>query len=361
MKRIKRVVCLLLVLCTLCGIAAVPANAGTVYVTSVDTERYATLKNVGSKKMLNVYGNRSANNTNITVYQSDGTSGQDVRAYEYNGYYYFTFRCSPKRALNIYGDHCYANANCCLWDITEHPTQLWELEYVPSKQAYILRSIDNAKYCLTACGSANSSNVCIKEYNGSDYQLWTSSLFSNVTSPSSTTTLTVSAIKSQIQNTYSTAKKLAGKSSFNGWCGLYVKTELQALGIIGSGSKDSDCNGNGNQWYSNVKSGKTSTGYTKTKVSGGSNCLANLVKQYGNTMKNIVISYPHQYGYTDKNPGAGHVVFIHAIINGTVYYSESYATSGIAEGGVLTKSVSAFDSAYTSSYGKALGAIIFTK
>lgn len=176
----------------------------------------------------------------------------------------------------------------------------------------------------------------------------------------SNTSISASSIKTQITSTYSSAKKLAKVSNFSGKCGTYVKSQLHVLGIINQ-SKDTDCAGNGNKFYGNVKSGKTSTGYTKTKVSGGAKCLANLVNTYGKNIKNIVISYPHQYGYTNSNPGAGHVVFIHAIINGTVYYSDNYKVGSVSEGGVLTKTVANFDSAYTSSYGNAIGAIYFHK
>ncbi len=169
-------------------------------------------------------------------------------------------------------------------------------------------------------------------------------------------TVSASSIRTQITNTYAAAKKTSGFSSFNGWCGAYVQHQLNALGIIQI-SSDTDCRGNGNQWYSNVKAGKTSTGYTKTKLAGGADCLSNIVKTYGNNITNIVISYPYQYGYSYQNPGAGHVVLIHAIIGGTVYYSECYSP----EGTVRTSTAAKFDAAYRNSYGNALGAIYFHK
>lgn len=183
---------------------------------------------------------------------------------------------------------------------------------------------------------------------------------SKKTSTSASANISASSVKTQITSTYSSAKKLAGVSNFSGKCGNYVKSQLHVLGVINK-SKDTDCAGNGNKFYNNVKSGKTSTGYTKTKVSGGSKCLTNLVNTYGKNIGNIVISYPHQYGYTNSNPGAGHVVFIHAIINGTVYYSDNYKVGSVPEGEVLTKTVANFDSAYTNSYGNAIGAIYFHK
>lgn len=172
--------------------------SATTYSPTIKTGTYATIKNVGSGKMLNVYGSKSANNTNITVYAKDNTSGQDVKAYSANGGYYFTFRCSTSRALNIYGTSCKESANVCIWNITKNPTQIWTIEYVPSKDAYILRSKSNSSYCLTANGSSNSSNVCIKKYTGSTYQLWTSSLFNKNASNASTQTTTNSSSKTYL-------------------------------------------------------------------------------------------------------------------------------------------------------------------
>lgn len=175
---LTKTLAIILSLVTMLSICFVPANAATSYTITVKTGSSSTIKNVGSNKMLNVYGSKSANNTNITVYQNDNTSGQQITPTAYNGAFYFTFKCSTSRALNIYGTSCKENANVCIWNITKNPTQLWILEYVPSKNAFIIRSKSNTNYCLTANGSSNSSNVCIKKYTGSSYQLWTSSLFS---------------------------------------------------------------------------------------------------------------------------------------------------------------------------------------
>lgn len=174
------------------GFSASAAN----YTTSVKTGSYATIKNVGAGKMLNVYGSKAANNTNITVYANDNTTGQQVKATSYNGGYYFTFKCSTSRALNIYGTSCKESANVCIWNLTKNSTQLWTIEYVSSKSAYIIRSKSNKDYCLTANGSSNGSNVCIKKYTGSNYQLWTSSLFSTKTTNSTTSSGTTGSTSS---------------------------------------------------------------------------------------------------------------------------------------------------------------------
>lgn len=46
-----------------------------------------------------------------------------------------------------------------------------------------------------------------------------------------------------------------------------------------------------------------------------------------------------------KNNGsgvAGHVSFIHAIIDGKVYYSDNYRYCGMSEGSVIVKTISKF-------------------
>ena len=92
----------------------------------------------------------------------------------------------------------------------------------------------------------------------------------------------------------------------------------------------------------------------------------------GKNISNVLISYPYQYGGSYEKPGAGHVVFIHAVINGKVYYSESYSDTRInkktgkkeivvKEGSVRTKTVKDFDTQYKNMYGKPIGAVYFYK
>ncbi len=169
-------------------------------------------------------------------------------------------------------------------------------------------------------------------------------------------------ITSQIYSTYDSALRLYqreedGGSSFDGYCGKYVRFQLRTLGLISK--LDTDVRGNGNTMYGNTKSGTTSTGYIKNKY-GGNNCLYDIINSYpGQSVYNIFVSWTYQYGASASNPGAGHVTFIHAIINNVVYYSEGYATSGVAEGTPLISSLSSFYSKYNKSYGNAIGAVHF--
>ncbi|HCT90049.1 MAG TPA: hypothetical protein DF613_01505 [Lachnospiraceae bacterium] len=383
---------LALAMCVSLGTTGINAATAS-YAVTVATDKYYTIKNVGSgNKYLNVYANSSANNANITLWEADGTGGEEFQFVKSGSSYVIVPRCAKKRALNVYtAGSAKDGNNVCTWTKTGDSTQRWVVTYEDSKNAYVIRSANNNDLCLTAAGSKNGANVSVQKYTGRGYQLWACSAFSaertdpspsdneeqepspsdneeQEPSPSNngiSSKNKVKAVQAQIRNAYAKARKMSGMSSFNGWCGTYVRYQLAALGIINQ-KKDRDCNGNGNKFFGNVKTGKTSTGYKKVKLKGYR--LADVVKKYGKNVSNILISYTHQYGATNKKPGAGHVVFIHAVINGKVYYSESYSETykdkkgknqKIKEGSVRVKTVKDFDIQYTRMYGKAKGAVCF--
>ncbi len=144
------------------------------YVVSVKTDQYVTVRNSGSKSYLNVSGNSSANNANITVNAWTGGSGEDFKFVKNGAGYLLVPRCATSRAVNIYGDAPGANANVCTWTTTKHGTQTWIPEYVESMGGFILYSAYDPSLVLTATGNANGSNVCVRAYNGSKHQIWTS-------------------------------------------------------------------------------------------------------------------------------------------------------------------------------------------
>lgn len=338
-----------------CG-TATPDN--TVY---LQTDAFYTIGNLGSGKMLNVKNNSSQSNTNVTVYQADGTTGQAfVFINAGNGRYVLQPQCAPSCALNVYGSYSFAGANVNTWTKTGNDTQSWVIDYNSALGGCVIRSANNTNLVLTAAGSANSSNVCLAQYDPANhYQVWTSGAFSIGKALTPQAGKNAGEIIAQISNTYASAKSLSGRSKFQGWCGTYIVYQLRAMGI--SGSADSDITGNGNQMYNCIKAGTTSAGYTKTKYV-GNNCLNDIVNACnGQNVYNIVVSWTHQYGYTAQNPGAGHVTLIHAIIDGTVYYSESYTSGGKPEGTPLSCSLTDFYKNYNSMYGNAIGAVHFTK
>lgn len=65
-----------------------------------------------------------------------------------------------------------------------------------------------------------------------------------------------------------------------------------------------------------------------------------------------------------KNNGSGvtgHVLFIHAIIDGKVYYSDNYRYCGMSEGSVIVKTISKFINYFSYHYGVPAGPIYFVK
>lgn len=132
---------------------------------------YRTIVNVGSGKVLNVHGNKDANNTNVTLWDDDKTSGVHWKLVNKGSAYVIVPECATSRALNVYGDSAKAGLNVCLWSQTGHSTQGWILDIVNG--GYVLRSENNRNLVLSADGSSNGSNVLIKAYDPSDkLQVW---------------------------------------------------------------------------------------------------------------------------------------------------------------------------------------------
>ena len=148
--------------------------------TTLKTGTWYRFTNVKSNKLLNVYGSKSASNTNVTVYQKDGTSGQDFKlathgTMKFNGKTYtkytITARCASKCALNVYGSSSKNGSNVNIWTKSGNNTQDWIFEAVNG--GYVIRSANNTAYVLTASGTSNSSNVKLATYSaGNTYQIW---------------------------------------------------------------------------------------------------------------------------------------------------------------------------------------------
>ena len=150
----------------------------------IDVSAYKTVSNSGAGKMLNIVSNSSACGANVTVYQADGTTGQQFKATAHgtktwNGTtytkYVFTAKCSPNCALNVYGSTSTAGANVNMWTKSGNDTQDWIITSVSG--GYIIRSANNPNLVLTASGTANGSNVKIDTYKaGNKNQIWSNPL-----------------------------------------------------------------------------------------------------------------------------------------------------------------------------------------
>lgn len=161
---------------------------------------------------------------------------------------------------------------------------------------------------------------------------------------------------SSITENYDRALALAGRGSFHGRCNLATAYQLQAMGIYDGGL---DYSGTGDSWYDYFKDvSETSGGYKVVTVS-GSNCIYDLVSKYGNEIYNVVYSLG-----TGGSSGSKHVLYIRAIIDGYVYFADSFGTSYYqtyySEGEGTVLSISDFVSEYKRMNGNAYGCVYFS-
>lgn len=362
MKRLsKKVLTTLLVAGTIIS-QVMPTTIVDAYTAaSIAKDKYI-IKNVYNGKYLNIVGSKDKNGVNVNIYEKDGTTGQTFTISQLADGYSISPQCSSTgRVVNVTGSAVVSGANVNLYnkDSAGDDTQLWAFEQVAN--GYVIRSLNNEDCVLTSVGTTNSSNVCVSTYTGSNKQVWqlekvgTSSSSSTTTVTSSTGDKTVSQIEAQIATTYAQAKAMTGRTNFSKQCSLYVYSQLRALKIY----QVPDTYWNGSLWYSKLTSyGKTSTGYTQIKYS-GVNCLTKLINANGGKdVYNIVVSFPKSYRSTST---VGHVLFIHAIKDGKVYYSDNYRYAGKAEGSMLVKTVSEFTNYFSSNYSGINGAVHFVK
>ena len=164
-KKLNIIIILTLIL-TLINLVPVKA-----YASISETVPYA-IRNVGSGKYLNVYGSRSTNGTNVTVYQRDYTSGQSWTAEKSSGWYTFTPGSGVKTRLNVYGSSSQNGSRITIWAASGNRTQGWYLSALGGNQ-YIIRSANNSNLVLTASGTSNSSQVILRPYSSSNtLQRW---------------------------------------------------------------------------------------------------------------------------------------------------------------------------------------------
>ncbi len=160
-----------------------------------------------------------------------------------------------------------------------------------------------------------------------------------------------------VTENYQQAKSLAGRRSFYGNCNLATAYQLQAMGIYDGGL---DFSGSGKEWYYHFKDEtKTSGGYNVVTIS-GKNCLYDLVEKYGNEIYDIVYSLG-----TGGTSGSVHSLYIRAIINGEVYFADSFGCpyNGVyySEGTGTVLPLEKFVAAYKRMNGDAYGCVYFTK
>ena len=157
---------------------------------------------------------------------------------------------------------------------------------------------------------------------------------------------------------YSSARSYFGRRSFSGYCGTYVKCQLRAMGIFMNGF---DVHGNGNQWYSNFANvERTSGGYYVYRES-GADCIEKLREKYGDNLKNIILSFPIQSGYSASRPGAGHAMIIYELRGDIAYYSESFSFGEYREGEVIAEDINSLLNRYSRRHGTVTGCVMLDR
>ena len=149
----------------------------------------------------------------------------------------------------------------------------------------------------------------------------------------------------EARETFLDAQRIAGKRSFHGKCGGLVGAQLKSLGI---NTKRLAFNGNDSYDYYEQMD-VTSGGYYVMAYSGnGFSLLEALqtVSDYGKkNVRNIMVGF--HWTNTEAGGKYGHVMLINGIINGTVYFVESFDSAlGGPEGTVLRCSIETFAKSY---------------
>lgn len=170
------------------------------------------------------------------------------------------------------------------------------------------------------------------------------------TTASSMATTEAERISALVTSTYKKALKRTGRSSFHGWCGAAVDQQMYVLGItnkvVGSDGKD--------KFDQYKKQEFTSGGYKVRAYSGKKYNLAGALNAITNNgtqnAYNIMVGF--QRTNTSSGWKYGHAVFIYAIIDGIVYFTESFNMrfegKNYAEGQCITGTIEQFAKSFNS-------------
>lgn len=133
---------------------------------------------------------------------------------------------------------------------------------------------------------------------------------------------TKSEVEQQLTRTYKRAKALWGRSSFDGYCGAFVSTQLYVMGIT-----DTMVGYNGNDQYDAFCYKTVTGGGYRVKAYPASryslrDALNAITKNGTKDVYNILVGF--QKTRSSLGQRYGHACVIHAIIDGKVYFMESY-------------------------------------
>lgn len=127
----------------------------------------------------------------------------------------------------------------------------------------------------------------------------------------------------RITETYRDAKTAVGYRSFRGRCSSMVNGSVIALGL-----HDAENRGDGRDIYDRYKDlGRTSSGYDIVCYDGGQYDLAGALRAVSDEgtreVYNLIVGW--ESGITASSSAYGHACFIHGIVDGKVYFSESFS------------------------------------
>ncbi len=132
---------------------------------------------------------------------------------------------------------------------------------------------------------------------------------------------TASDIVKQIDFTYSWAKRYTGYTTFKNYCAHYVNTQLLLLGI-----NTRYVGGNGNDEYDNYKDLSYTGGGRKIHNYPATNSTfkqtLEKIASMGDVVTDVLVGF--QWTSTTAGKKYGHSFFIHGIIDGYVYFSDSF-------------------------------------
>ena len=129
-------------------------------------------------------------------------------------------------------------------------------------------------------------------------------------------------IKQQIRRVYKKARSYFGRDSFDGYCGMFVSGQLYFLGI-----STSMIGGDGNQQYDTYSRMKYTSGGYRVKAYPARaytlrKALDDITDNGTRDAYNILVGFEKTKSTLGKR--YGHASVIHAILDGTVYFTESY-------------------------------------
>ena len=167
-------------------------------------------------------------------------------------------------------------------------------------------------------------------------------------------------ISKLVTSTYKKALRRTGRSSFHGWCGAAVDWQMQLLGITTKVVGSNGCD----KYDQYRKMDYTSGGYSVTAYPasryGLEEALNAITKNGTVDVYNIMVGF--QWTNTAAGRKYGHATFIYAIIDGIVYFNESFGMKFngkyYAEGKCITGTIEQFAKSYNS-WAKLDGVIYF--